>query len=174
MLFRSAPVPPGGAVVGVGCRDPLAPVNDPHGNRYVSVYVNEAGESAMLAEKKPVFPPGSVIVMEHRDAGSDPSPALLTAMVKHDRGSAPHRSDWEFLFMDGGASKIADPQMLADCWVCHISYPQSDHVIRGYLPKDAANRLRQMARAGKQRTAPPNNAMQPTANSDDFIRKGCR
>ena len=171
---KASPMPPGGAVVGVGCRDPFAPINDPHGNRYVSVYVNEAGERAMLAEKKPVFPPGSVIVMEHRDADSDPSPALLTAMVKHERGSAPNQSDWEFLFMDGSAGRIADPQMLSDCWVCHITSPQTDHVIRGYLPKDVANRLRQRARVGKQRTAPPNDAMQPAANGADFIRKACR
>lgn len=170
---RARPMLPRGAVVGVGCRDPLDPINDPHGDKYVSVYVNEAGERAMLAEKNPVFPQGSVIVMEHRDAGSDPSPALLTAMVKHERGSAPHRSDWEFLLMDGGASKAADPRMLADCWVCHFTYPQTDHVIRGYLPKDVANGLRRRARVGKQQTATPDDATRTTASSAEVVRKGC-
>jgi hypothetical protein len=137
--------------------------NDPHGDRYVSVYVNETGKHAMLTEKEPVFPQGSVIVLENRDAASDPSPALLTAMVKREPDFAPHRGDWEFLLTDGGGT-AAEPEKLAYCWSCHISYRQTDHVARRYLPEAVAKNLRRTSRGGQRRTATPGSRARPNAD----------
>jgi hypothetical protein len=137
------PVPLGGHIWGLTSADPIATLeNDPHKDMYVSVYVNEAGRHAMLAEKKPVFPAGSVIVLENRKAMSDPAPALLTVMVKHEREFAPDRDDWEFLLLDGSASQLAELEKLAHCWSCHLNYPETDRVARRYLPKAIMKELR--------------------------------
>ncbi len=131
-----------GAVLGVACADPVAQLDDPHKDKLISVYVNEVGRGAMMSEKAPTFPVGSMIVKEKWDAVGDTSPVLLTAMVKRVRGFDPGKGDWEFLAMDGKASKIVKPGRVENCWSCHVGYTETDHVTRLYLPKDVASRLR--------------------------------
>ena len=38
--------------------------NNPHSDKYLTVYVNDIGRDAMLTQKNPEFPEGSVIVKE--------------------------------------------------------------------------------------------------------------
>lgn len=140
-LNRTPPVPPGGAVAGTLCADPVAPLDNPHVDKFISVYVNNVGVPAMMAEAHPQFPPGSIIVKEKRDTVIG-APVMMTVMVKHDKGYAAVRGDWEFLVMDGGATKLVKPERAASCWACHAGYEQTDFVTRVYLPEDVKAQLR--------------------------------
>lgn len=132
----------GSAVVGRLCRDPVAGADDPHVDKFISVYVNDVGEHAMLAEETPHFPPGSVVVKEKRDTPGDGPPVLITVMVKRDGGYDAQKGDWEFLVMDGTAMKPTKPEQALNCWSCHANYQRTDFVTRRYLPQDVRAKLR--------------------------------
>jgi hypothetical protein len=120
----------------------MASLDDPHRDKFISVYVNEIGEHAMMAEAHPRFPPGAIIVKEKRDTEADGAPVLMTIMVKHDKGHDVGNADWEFLVMDGAMTKVAKPAKEGSCIRCHSVYSETDYVTRVYLPKDVEAQLR--------------------------------
>jgi len=116
--------------------------SSPHLNKYISVYVNETGRDAMMTQRTPRFPPGSLIVKEKLSSKTSTEPEILTAMVKHEQGYNPESGDWEYLVLNGNASAILEQGKLARCQSCHLAYRSSDFITRTYLPREVRQRLR--------------------------------
>ena len=119
----------------------LAPQN-PHRNKFISVYVNEIGKQAMTTQLTPRFPQGSVIVKEKLDSEESRSPELLTAMVKREKGYNSKSGDWEYLVLDGTASNVTKSGKLMECSSCHVAYQSTDYVTRTYLSDEARRQLK--------------------------------
>ena len=128
--------------VAARCAPIVVGKDNPHWDKYVSVYVNETGREAMLAERDPEFPAGSMIVKEKLASQSSRSPALLTAMVKREEGYNPEGGDWEYLVLDGTAASVIERGRLESCRGCHAAYASTDYVTRQYLPDEVRRRLR--------------------------------
>jgi cytochrome P460 len=114
----------------------------PHLNKYISVFVNPIGTKAMMTKQRPEFPVGSMIVKEKLGSRDSTNPELLTAMIKRERGYYPEGGDWEYLLLDGGASKIIERGKLERCSSCHSPYEYDDFVTRTYLPLNVTRRLK--------------------------------
>ncbi|MBI3649827.1 MAG: cytochrome P460 family protein [Acidobacteria bacterium] len=108
--------------------------DSPHHDKYLLVYVNEAGRQAMRSPSSPQFPPGSVIVKEKLRAPADAAPELLTAMVKRAAGFNPSSNDWEFFVLSGDANTVQAQGKLENCIACHSAQRHNDFVFRDYLP----------------------------------------
>ena len=115
---------------------------NPHLNKYVTVYVNDIGRNAMLAQLKPNFPEGSVIVKEKLPDKASQAPELLTVMIKRERGFNPTSGDWEYMVVDGTGTTVAARGKLENCQSCHIGQPGTDYVFRTYLPSEVQNKLK--------------------------------
>src|SRR5262245_42191739 len=85
------------AVLAVDCAAPNLGTNSPHSNKYVSVYVNDAGRAAMMSERYPRFPQGSIIVKEKLSDKTSGVPELSTVMVKRGDGYDQANGNWEYL-----------------------------------------------------------------------------
>jgi hypothetical protein len=119
------------------CAPPSQLRNDsPHRDKFIVVYVNEIGRNAMLSEKTPQFPKGSAIIKEKLSSQNSPSPELLTAMRKREKGFNPAGNDWEFFVLSGDAKQIQAQGKLENCLVCHSAKRSNDFVFRNYLPSD--------------------------------------
>ncbi len=116
--------------------------DSPHLHKYISVYVNPTGRAAMMTQKSPRFPPGSMILKEKLGSKYSQTPELLTAMFKHEPGYNQDSGDWEYLVLNGTASKIEGHGKLANCQGCHVAYKHSDFVTRTYLPREVVQRLK--------------------------------
>jgi hypothetical protein len=108
------------------------PVN-PHETAWATVYVNPTGASAMMTQSQPLFPEGSIIVKEKTYTAEDKDPTVLTAMIKRAKGYNPESRDWEYLVLDGPATKIVEQGKLARCNECHEKYDDTDFVTMHYL-----------------------------------------
>lgn len=106
----------------------------PHLHKYISVFVNPVGREEMMTRQRPKFPVGSVIVKEKLGSADSTTPEVLTAMIKRGPGYNPEGGDWEYLVLDGAASKIIEQGKLTRCSGCHRPYQHSDFVTRFYLP----------------------------------------
>lgn len=115
---------------------------NPHRNKFVTVYVNDAGRRAMLEERRPRFPAGTLIVKEKLAARDAQEPELLTAMHKREAGYDPEGGDWEYLVLDGRGREVRARGKLESCRACHQAYPYSDFVSRNYLPYDLRQKLK--------------------------------
>ncbi|MBA3767066.1 MAG: hypothetical protein H0W99_08785, partial [Acidobacteria bacterium] len=72
------------------CAPPALPLPaSPHRNKFISVYVNDVGQRAMMTRLHPEFPQGSLIVKEKLSNRDSQAPELLTAMFKRERGYNP-------------------------------------------------------------------------------------
>ena len=116
--------------------------HDGGGASYGVIYVNETARGALLNEKKPQFPVGSIIVREKLAKEDDTLPQLLVALVKHERGFNPKANDWEFLVLDGKASAIQRREKTGSCQACHAQQKETDFVFRSYLPEDVRREQR--------------------------------
>ena len=116
--------------------------HNPHHEKYITVYVNEVGQKAMLSQKKPKFPAGSVIVKEKLSAKDSQSPELLTVMIKQEKGFNPANGDWEYMVVDGTGTKIEGRGRLENCQSCHLANQKTDYVFRSYLSNEAAEGLK--------------------------------
>jgi hypothetical protein len=115
----------------------------PHGSdKYITVYVNETGRHAMMEEKTPHFPQGSVIVKEKLTDPKSTTPELLTVMVKRERGYNPESGDWEYMIIDGNGLAIQERGKLENCQTCHLMDKNTDYVSRNYLPAEIAKQLK--------------------------------
>jgi len=106
------------------------------------VYTNEVARHALLNEKRPQFPVGSIIVREKLSQATDAKPLLLIAMVKHARGFNDKANDWEFLVLDGSASTIQRREKVGDCLACHKEQKKTDFVFRYYLSQEVLRQQR--------------------------------
>jgi hypothetical protein len=102
---------------------------------YGVVYVNELARQALLEQKKPQFPVGSIIVREKLLQPDAAKPQLLVAMVKRERGFNRKANDWEFLMIDGSVSQITQREKTGSCRDCHKRQKDTDFVYRTYLPE---------------------------------------
>jgi hypothetical protein len=107
---------------------------NPHRDKYFIVYVNDAGRAAMLEQKSPKFPEGSVIVKEKLPNAGSVTPELLTVMIKRKEGSNPAGGDWEYLVLDGSGARIEARGNLENCQSCHVANRKNDYIFRTYLP----------------------------------------
>lgn len=116
--------------------------DSPHTHHYISVYVNPTGRAAMMTQRSPKFPPGSMIVKEKLGSSSSQMPEVLTAMLKHEAGYNQESGDWEYVVLDGAASRIEGRGKLTNCQGCHVAYKHSDYVTRTYLPREVRQKLK--------------------------------
>ena len=116
--------------------------NNPHRDKFVVVYVNDIGKDAMMTQKKPKFPEGSIIVKEKYPAENGVPPELLTVMRKREAGFNPQNGDWEYMVFDGPATKVFARGKLEPCQGCHLMHERSDYVSRNYLPNEIRNKLK--------------------------------
>ena len=115
---------------------------NPHRNKFVVVYVNDAGRRAMLEEKSPRFPAGSLVVKEKLPARDSKEPELLTAMYKREAGYDPEGGDWEYLVLDGQAREVRARGKLESCRACHQRDADTDFISRNYLPQHLRQKLK--------------------------------
>ncbi|HYG80569.1 MAG TPA: cytochrome P460 family protein [Pyrinomonadaceae bacterium] len=115
---------------------------NPHTDKFITVYVNDTGRRAMLNQKRPKFPVGSVIVKEKLPAKDSQSPELLTVMVKQRKGFNPKNGDWEYMVVDGTGTKIEERGRLENCQGCHLATPETDYVFRSYLSAEVEKSLK--------------------------------
>lgn len=127
-------VSPGGAVIN-------GPEN-PHRDKYFTVYVNDVGRTAMLKQKNPKFPVGSIIVKEKLADKESRSPELLTVMIKREKGFNSVSGDWEYMVLDGAGTKIEGRGQLQNCQACHLTNRKTDYIFRTYLPYELRNGLK--------------------------------
>jgi hypothetical protein len=118
-----------------------APAN-PHRHKYLMVYVNDTGRKAMLEQKNPAFPEGSVIVKEKLSEKSSQTPELLTVMIKRGKGFNSTSGDWEYMVVDGTGMTVQAQGKLENCQSCHSVKPDTDYVFRTYIPGTARGKLK--------------------------------
>jgi hypothetical protein len=122
------------------CQAPTPPiphppgVENPHADKFITVYVNDLGKQAMMEMRNPDFPKGSVIVKEKLTNQSSAEPELLTVMIKRETGFNPETGDWEYMVTDGAGTTVQARGKLANCQACHSARPASDYIFRTYLP----------------------------------------
>jgi len=80
------------------------------------------------------FLSGSIIVREKLLRADATEPALVTAMIKRERGFSPATNDWEFFIIDRGLRRIKDRDTVGNCASCHITAKETDWVFKTYLP----------------------------------------
>ena len=100
------------------------------------VYVNELARQPMLTERKPSFPQGSIIVREKLETETSTTPALLSVMIKREKGFSLGDNDWEFIVADGAEGKLQLRERTINCMRCHSSQIESDYVYRYSLSRD--------------------------------------
>ncbi|HEY6188165.1 MAG TPA: cytochrome P460 family protein [Pyrinomonadaceae bacterium] len=115
---------------------------NPHRDKFFTVYVNDVGRAAMLHEKNPKFPVGSIIVKEKLTDKEGPSPELLTVMIKREKDFNSASGDWEYMVLDGAGTKIEGRGQLQNCQACHLANQKSDYIFRTYLPDELRNGLK--------------------------------
>lgn len=123
---------------------PAGTIINPHIGKFIKVYVNAVGQRAMLSQKRPSFPVGSVIVKEKLTTAKSTKPELMTVMLKRAPGYNPKCGDWEFMVVNGTATKVEASGKLANCQSCHTDKGM-DYIFRTYLP-DAYNAINNTAR----------------------------
>jgi hypothetical protein len=115
----------------------------PHSNKYVLVYVNDIGRPAMMSDKHPRFPAGSIIVKAKlSDKTSHGTPELLTIMIKRAEGYDPANGNWDYLVAEGDVSRVERPSNVKSCQACHARHKGTDYVSRMYLPESVREKLR--------------------------------
>ena len=115
---------------------------NPHRDKYFTVYVNDIGRRAMLEQKNPKFPEGSVIVKEKLPDETSQTPELLTVMIKQKKGFNPESGDWEYMVVDGTGTKIEGRGNLQNCQACHFANEKTDYIFRTYLSETTKGRLK--------------------------------
>lgn len=115
---------------------------NPHRDKFITVYVNAIGTQAMMHEKDPHFPEGSVIVKEKLGSKDSLSPELLTVMIKRKPGYNPGNGDWEYMSVDGAGKEVQARGRLESCQACHLMVKDSDYVSRNYLPYEVWKQLK--------------------------------
>ncbi len=109
--------------------------------RFVTVYVNKIAEQAMLHQKHPAFPEGSMIVKERLAGQTSAVPELITVMHKREQGYNSDSGDWEYMTLDGSGKQITAQGRLKSCESCHAEWKKTDYTSRAYLSEDTLRRF---------------------------------
>jgi hypothetical protein len=117
-------------------------IANPHEDKWIRVWVNEAGRIPLLQQKTPVFPRGAVIVKEKLAEKTSKKPELLTVMIKRDKGFDAKNGDWEYYVMNGDATEVHSGGKLQNCQNCHIPQKENGYVFRDYLPENVRRALK--------------------------------
>jgi hypothetical protein len=115
---------------------------NPHRDKYFTVYVNEVGREAMLTQKVPTFPEGTIIVKEKLSTKDSKTPELLTVMFKRSKGFNSATGDWEYAVLDGSGTKVEGRGKLENCQACHIANQRTDYIFRTYLSDEGQQKLK--------------------------------
>jgi hypothetical protein len=115
---------------------------NPHRDKFITVYVNDVGRHAMMQERVPRFPQGSVIVKEKLPSKDSSAPELLTVMTKREPGYDPENGDWEYIALDGTGESVQARGKLERCQGCHMMVKATDYVSRNYLPSEFWEKLK--------------------------------
>lgn len=110
----------------------------PHRDKYISVFVNPAGATAIAAKRVTTYPVGTVLVKEKYADKRGGTPELATVMIKRERGYNPAGGDWEYAVLDG-KSTLVERGRIARCEGCHAARKNQDFVFRTYRPGAPAN-----------------------------------
>lgn len=105
---------------------------NPHTRKYFRVYVNDKGKKAMLSYPPSRYPVGTVIVKEKLSSLDSKNPELLTVMIKKQPGFNKVSGDWEYLVVNGNATKVEANSEMEHCYGCHATQKSSDYVFRSY------------------------------------------
>jgi Cytochrome P460 len=109
--------------------------NNPHqkgGQTFARVFANDLALGEIYKDK-PVFPAGSMIVREKLLKETDEVPALVTVMLKHEKGFSSKSNDWEYFVLDAALSKVTKNEKKGDCAKCHTRARETDMVFKTYL-----------------------------------------
>ena len=107
-----------------------------HKGKFITVYVNEIGKSAMMTQKQPVFPVGTVIVKQKMKTEDPKTTEISTVMVKRGAGYNPGNGDWEYAVIDAGVTKTTGEGKIEHCQKCHMTVSNTDFVFRSEYFKD--------------------------------------
>jgi len=114
-----------------------------HRDKFITVYVNRVGKKAMLEDRNPKFPVGTVLVKEKCTTTTSKTPELLTVMRKHEAGYDTKNGDWEYLVLEGASDKVQEQGPIGKCQACHRERAAADFVFRTpYLSAAQLKRLR--------------------------------
>jgi Cytochrome P460 len=134
------------ARIAAQCADPTVmrgvKEQNPHRDKFVVVYVNDIGRPAMMEQKVPHFPLGSVIVKEKLSTKESSSPELLTVMRKRKPGYDLNKGDWEYMVFDGTAKVLQASGKLEKCQACHQLEEKTDYIARTYLSHELWQKLK--------------------------------
>ena len=114
---------------------------NPHREKYITVYVNDTGRQVMMEEKAPRFPLNTVIVKE-KLTNKDSSVTSCNVMIKRESGYDAQNGDWEYMVLDGSAKTVQASGKLSACQSCHMMAKSTDYVSRSYLPPDVWQKLK--------------------------------
>lgn len=103
-------------------------------NSFGVVYANDLAREAMTVAPANAFPRGAIIVREKLASANSQTPELLAVMMKREKGFNPAANDWEFLILDGSATRIERRERKGECQHCHSSQKKKDFVFRDYSP----------------------------------------
>ena len=102
-----------------------------HISSYGLVFANDIAREDFAA-KLQSFRPGAIIVREKLTEVNGQTPELLAVMIKHEKGFNRAANDWEFLILNGAATKVKHREKNGDCLTCHVSQKANDFVYRDY------------------------------------------
>lgn len=108
---------------------------NPHekGNQtFARVFANERALPEMTKDA-PEFPAGSIIVREKLLRENDPTPEVVTVMIKREKGFSPKSGDWEFFVLEGALGKVEKRETAGSCAKCHTQAGKTDWVFKTYL-----------------------------------------
>ena len=89
----------------------------------------------MTALPAKAFPSGAIIIREKLPNATSQSPELLAVMMKREKGFNTTANDWEFLVLNGTATKVERREKKGQCQQCHSSEKKKDFVFRNYSPQ---------------------------------------
>jgi len=101
-----------------------------HRDKFITVYVNPVGKRAMLEDRNPKFPVGTVLVKEKCTTATSKTPELMTVMRKHKTGYDTKNGDWEYLVLEGASGKVQAQGDVTKCQGCHREQAAADFVFR--------------------------------------------
>ena len=112
---------------------PTFPRKTTNRHTYGVVYANDIALQDIDAKSRLHFKPGAVVVREKLAGPDSKTPDLLAVMIKREPGFNPRANDWEFLIVNGDATKIRRREKRGACFECHRS--QKDFVYGNYEKK---------------------------------------
>ncbi|HEX8250423.1 MAG TPA: cytochrome P460 family protein [Pyrinomonadaceae bacterium] len=108
---------------------------NPHekGNQtFARVFANQAALQE-INKAEPHFAAGSIIVREKLLRETDPTPEIVTVMIKREKGFSPKTGDWEFFVLEGTLEKVEKRETVGSCAKCHTQAEKTDWVFKTYL-----------------------------------------